>query len=463
MQISSKFRCKIIKFKIYQIPVSEWIEHLKDVLIKMIQIDSRKVKEGDIFVAIKGFNFDGHNFIKQAEENGASKIYCEKKINDVNIPQVIVENSRKAAGELASEFYGFPTKSFKLVGVTGTNGKTTTTYMVKSILESTGEKVGLIGTNQNMIGTKALHTERTTPDSVDLQELFGDMRDAKCEYVVMEVSSHALALDRVAGSYFEVGAFTNLTQDHLDFHKDFEDYFAAKCKLFEMADKKVINVDNEWGRRIVAMNLPNTMQVRASDINFQLPSNIVGQFNYENAAVARGICIQLGLTNEQIIKGFANFKGVNGRMELVYDADFKVIIDYAHTPDGLSNILKTAREFCEGRLVVVFGCGGDRDKAKRPIMGRIASELADICIVTSDNPRTEKPEEIINEILMGMDECDNTIITNRREAIEYALKNAKKDDVIILAGKGHEDYQIIGTEKHHFDEHEIVGEILKLS
>jgi len=425
----------------------------------MIQIDSRKVKKGDVFVAVKGFNFDGHEFAKQAEKNGAIKIFCEHKIDGVSVPQIVVENSRGAAGELASEFYGHPTKSFKLVGVTGTNGKTTTTYMVKSILERTGAKVGLIGTNQNMIGGEVLHTERTTPDSVDLQELFAQMRDAECEYVVMEVSSHALALDRVSGSHFEVGAFTNLTRDHLDFHKDFEDYFAAKCKLFDMADKKVINIGNAWGRRIVAKNLPNTMSVSGDDIDFALPSNVVGKFNRENAAVARGICLQLGLKEEEIIEGFANFKGVNGRMELVYDGDFKVLIDYAHTPDGLENILKTAREFCHGRLVVLFGCGGDRDKTKRPIMGKIASELADVCVVTSDNPRTEKPEEIINEIVMGMGECDNTIITNRREAIEYAIRNAKKDDVVILAGKGHEDYQVIGTEKYHFDEHEIIMQL----
>jgi len=425
----------------------------------MIQVDSRKVKQGDIFVAIKGFSSDGHNFAKQAEQNGAVKIYCEHLIEGINIPQEVVSDTRKLAGELASDFFGRPSEKMKVIGITGTNGKTTTTYMVKNILETAGFKVGLIGTNQNMIGDKVIHTEHTTPESVDLQALFAEMYENGCEYVVMEVSSHALALERVSGTHFAVGAFTNLTQDHLDFHKDFDDYFNAKSRLFEICDKSVINVEHFWGKKLFEM-FPKTLTVDSETINFELPSNVVGKFNRENAGLAYGICKALNIPEEKIIEGLQNFKGVCGRMEVVYNKDFKIIIDYAHTPDGIENILRTAREFAKGKLKILFGCGGDRDNTKRPIMGKIASELADFCVVTSDNPRTENPSDIIDEILAGMENCDKIVIENRLDAIKYIIETAKKNDVIILAGKGHEDYQIIGKEKIHFDEHEIVRDII---
>lgn len=425
----------------------------------MICLDSRNVKKGDTFVAIKGFAVDGHDYALKAQENGAIEIVAEHEIAGITVPIRIVQNSRKEAARLAAEYYNNPTKSLKLIGITGTNGKTTTTYMVKHILESIGKKVGLIGTNQNMIGQEVLHTERTTPESIELQELFAKMRDEGCEYVVMEVSSHALSLDRVASSQFEVAAFTNLTQDHLDFHKDMQDYFEAKCLLFPMAKKAVINEDDEWGKKIVGDNLSfvNKEMVRDS-----LAENhkIVGEFNLSNAAVAYGICKALGMDESAVKKGLEAFQGVKGRMEVVYNKDFQVIIDYAHTPDGLENILKSANEFKKGRLVALFGCGGDRDPIKRPIMGGIAEKFADFCIVTSDNPRTENPGKIIEYILQGMnDESKRIVIENRLEAIKWGFNNAKKGDVLILAGKGHEDYQIIGKEKFHFDEHEIIEEL----
>lgn len=430
----------------------------------LIRVDSRKVQAGDIFVAICGGNFDGHDFALDAERRGAIKVYCEREIEGLKIPQEIVESSRYKAGELASEFFGHPSERFKLVGVTGTNGKTTVTYMVKAILEASGAKVGLIGTNQNMIGSEVLETVHTTPESVDLQELFFQMAEAGCEYVVMEVSSHGLALDRVVGSKFLVGGFTNLSQDHLDFHGTMEEYFKAKAKLFEMAEHSVVNTDGSWGERLAGMVGEGCMRVSAKDIDFELPPTIVGDFNVQNIAVARGMCKALGLSDEQIMQGIMGFNGVSGRMEVVpvKGRDFTVIIDYAHTPDGLESVLKTVQGFAKGRVVVLFGCGGDRDNIKRPIMGEIAGKYADFCIVTSDNPRTEEPEKIIEQILAGMDSgAEKVVIPSRAEAIKWAMQNARTDDVVVLAGKGHENYQILGTEKIHFDEREHIAEALK--
>ena len=459
----------------------KWLEKYSNTEITGIAYDSRNVSEGNIFVCIKGFESDGHKYVKMAEQNGAAVIVAEDEI-DVNIPVWYVENSRAALADLACTFYGNPSEHFKLVGVTGTNGKTTITYLLKSILEEAGMSIGIIGTNQNVIGDKVLVTQSTTPttpNSLELQQLFTEMVEGKADCVIMEVSSHALELERVRGCSFDVGVFTNLTQDHLDFHKTMENYLNAKAKLFDISNKGVVNYDDDGGKKIVAQKSCDILKVgfdESSDLwvdNVSITSRgdkfdvhykgevypmtvaIPGKFSVYNSICAIGAALQLGIDIDTIKKGLARATGVVGRVEVVpTDTDYTVIIDYAHTPDGLENIIKAVSEFAEGDVITLFGCGGDRDNTKRPIMGKIAGELSDFSIITSDNPRTENPEAIVAQIEEGMKQTDGkyTVIVDRREAIAYALDNAKKGDVVILAGKGQETYQIIGKEKFDFDE-----------
>lgn len=453
-----------------------------DVEISGISYNSLNTKKGDAFVAIRGFKTDGHKYIDSAIENGAVCVICEKKPENTSVPCIVVDNSRIALAEMSDNYYGNPTKKLKLIGVTGTNGKTTVTYLVKAVLEANGEKVGLIGTNKNMIGNEDYHTERTTPESLELMELLAEMVAKGCTYAIMEVSSHSLDLHRVHSCDYYVGAFTNLTQDHLDFHGDMENYFIAKKKLFDMCRYGVVNADDDYGARIIgncSCNILsygiNSGDIKATDIEygvsgvgFKCDNNdykvgIPGEFSVYNALTAIGICKSCGISDDIISDALSKVGTVKGRAEVVdCDEDFTLIIDYAHTPDGLENILKSVRGFAKGRVVVLFGCGGDRDKTKRPKMGKIAGQMADFCIVTSDNPRTEEPSEIIRDILEGMNDAvaEYVVIENRRNAIEYAIKYAKKDDVIVLAGKGHEDYQILKDRTIHFDEREIVRDIL---
>ena len=457
-------------------------DDIKSIDITSIAYDSRKVTENGLFVCIKGYETDGHKYAQTAADNGAALIVAEDKI-EVDVPVVYVENSRRALAELACTFYSNPSEKFSLVGITGTNGKTTITYLIKSILEAAGKEVGVIGTNQNIIGDKLLLTKSTTPttpNSLELQQLFTEMNHYGAEYVVMEVSSHALELDRVHGCKFDVGVFTNLTQDHLDFHKTMENYLNAKAKLFSMSGKGVVNYDDDGGKAIVGKaecadilktGLCGNCDLKAENIKitsrgsqfdmiyngerYDVSVAIPGEFSVYNALCAAGAALQLGISIEDIIKGLKNATGVVGRVEVVpTDTDYTVIIDYAHTPDGLMNIINCVKGFAEGRVITLFGCGGDRDNTKRPVMGEIAGNLSDLCIITSDNPRTEDPDSIINEIEQGIKRTDGEYIkiTNRREAIGYALDIAKKGDVIILAGKGQETYQIIGKEKFDFDE-----------
>lgn len=451
-----------------------------DVEVSGISYNSRVTKPGDVFVAITGFQTDGHKYIPSAVENGAVCVVCERPQENIGVPCVIVENSRKALAEMSCNFYDNPTKKFDLIGVTGTNGKTTVTYLVKTILEANGEKVGLMGTNKNMIGDKEYHTERTTPESLELQQFFADMAKEDCTYGIMEVSSHSLELYRVYGCNYKVGAFTNLTQDHLDFHGDMENYFLAKSKLFDMCDAGIVNADDMYGVRLcgkdncVSYGIKNG-KLMAENIEYgdkgvefncgdmKISLGIPGVFSVYNALTAIGICKACGIADEVIEKALNGAKGVKGRAEIVdCGKDFTLLIDYAHTPDGLENILESVRKFAKGRVVVVFGCGGDRDKTKRPKMGRIAGRIADFCIVTSDNPRSEEPDAIIRDILEGMNDAiaEYVVVENRRDAIEYAIKHARKDDVIVLAGKGHEDYQILKNETIHFDEREVIKDIL---
>ncbi len=460
---------------------SEWLSENDDIEITGVAYDSRNVLPGNIFVCVKGFETDGHKFAESAEKNGAAIIVAQDKI-DVSVPVRYVDNSRRAIAEIACRYYGDPSKKFHLIGVTGTNGKTTITYLIKSIIEAAGKRIGVIGTNQNIIGDKVLLTQTTTPttpNALELQQLFDDMAECGAEYVVMEVSSHALELDRVYGCRFDVGVFTNLTRDHLDFHKTMENYERAKAKLFDISDKGVVNADDAAGRRIasekdcdiLSVGLSPECDLRAENIRISAsgtdfdavyggktyPVHIVipGKFSVYNAICAMGAALQLGIDMDTIVKGLADAPGVTGRVEVVpTDTDYTVIIDYAHTPDGLENIISTVKEFAEGDVIVLFGCGGDRDDSKRAVMGEIAGRLSDFSIITSDNPRTEDPIAIINQIEEGMRRTKGryTVIADRREAIGYALDNAKAGDVIILAGKGQETYQIIGREKRDFDE-----------
>ena len=458
-----------------------WNSDIEDFEITGIAYDSRNVLPGNVFVCIKGFETDGHKYAASAVENGAALIIAEDKIN-VNVPVIYVKDSRKTIAQMAAQFYGNPSEKFRLVGVTGTNGKTTITYLLKSILDEAGKRVGVIGTNQNIIGDKVLITQSTTPttpNALELQQLFAEMAQSEAEYVVMEVSSHALELDRVYGCRCDVGIFTNLTQDHLDFHKTMENYYKAKAKLFTMCKKGVVNSDDEYGMRIaneasceiIKAGLEDGCDLKAENIKItargtdfdmiykgeKYPVNlrIPGKFSVYNAICAAGAAIELGIDIATIQKGLAAAAGVLGRVEVVpTDTDYTVIIDYAHTPDGLENIINCVQGFAQGRVITVFGCGGDRDSTKRPIMGEIAGRLSDFSIITSDNPRTEDPQKIVDQIEDGMKKTDGKYIciTDRREAIGYALDNAKAGDVIILAGKGQETYQIIGKEKFDFDE-----------
>lgn len=475
-------------------------ELLKDVNIKKIDgggsmkisgiaCDSRKVKPGNVFVCITGYETDGHKYAKSAVENGAVAVVAEHDLPTVDVPCVIVDNTRKAMSEMAATFYDYPYKKFKLIGITGTNGKTTTAYLIKSILEHLGKKVGLIGTNQNMIGDMIMETSRTTPDSLELMQLFDMIASHNVDYVVMEVSSHALALDRVTACTFDVGAFTNITQDHLDFHKTMEEYLAAKSILFNICNTGVVNkddarseylIENARCRNMITYGINQDCDLKASniilnedgvkfDINYggmeehvDLP--IPGEFSVYNALTAIGCCMAENIPLDLAVDGLHSAKGVKGRIEIVRTpgTNYTVIIDYAHTPDGLLNVINAIRGFAKGRIVTLFGCGGDRDASKRPIMGKIAGELSDFCIVTSDNPRTEDPEKIIKQVVEGVKQtdCDYEVITNRFSAIEYALDHAKKNDIILLAGKGHETYQVLGKDTIKFDEREIVQKLL---
>ncbi|OPF51791.1 UDP-N-acetylmuramoyl-L-alanyl-D-glutamate--2,6-diaminopimelate ligase [Clostridium baratii] len=463
-----------------------------DVSINNINYDSRKVKDGDMFVCIKGFKSDGHNFIDAAINNGAKVIVCEDEadIKD-GVTLIKFKDTRKALAKIGAKYYDNPCDKLNIIGVTGTNGKTTTAFMIKNILESCNEKVGLIGTIANYIGDEKLETERTTPESLELQELFRNMVDKGVKYCVMEVSSHSLALDRVYGVDFEVGIFTNLTRDHLDFHKTFENYYKAKYKLFPRSKTSIVNIDDKYGVRItedlqrenienfITYGIKNKADIMAKneklenmDILFDLVTEdktervllpIPGEYNIYNALGAISACKVLGISLDDIKEGLKHVV-VPGRCERAargHKLPYEIIIDYAHTPDGLENILKTAREFTRGRLISVFGCGGDRDKVKRPQMGKIGTDLSDIAVITSDNPRSEEPDSIIDDIIAGIEKDNYIRITNRHEGIEKAMEIAEEGDVIVIAGKGHETYQILNTGTIHFDEREVIEEILK--
>lgn len=458
-----------------------------DVEVLDVTQDSRVVKEGSLFVCVKGAAFDGHSVAGEMLAKGAVAVVVEHDLGLSN--QIIVENSRAVFSPICANFFNNPADKIKLIGLTGTNGKTTTTFLIKQILENVGKKVGLIGTVQNMIGDKIYPAKFTTPDPYELQKLFAMMVEDGCEYCVMEVSSQALAQGRVNGLRFALAAFTNLTQDHLDYHKTWENYFDSKRILFENADIAVTNADDKNGLKIIdgldfdkvvtyAVNTNDASYVaknvafKSSGVEYELVGDAIGRcncpipgrFSVYNSLCAASCALSLGISFKDVLDAISKSKGVKGRIEVVPNGgrDFTIIIDYAHSPDGLENIITSLKEIAKGRVVTLFGCGGDRDKTKRPKMGKIVAELSDFCIVTSDNPRSENPSDIIKDILVGMQgiKTPYVVVENRKEAIAYAIKNAQKDDIILLAGKGHETYQILPTGTIHFDEREAVAEIL---
>jgi UDP-N-acetylmuramoyl-L-alanyl-D-glutamate--2,6-diaminopimelate ligase len=460
-----------------------------DMEVKDVKSDSRTVEKGDVFAALVGEEADGHNYIGAAVEKGACAVVCQLR-PETDVPFVRVRDSRLAMAYMSRSYFGDPAARMTMIGVTGTNGKTTSTLLMKHVLETVcGAKVGLIGTNSNWIGDQEFPTERTTPDAYELQQLFRQMADAGCTHVVMEVSSHALSLSRVAGVQFAVGLFTNLTQDHLDFHGTMESYAEAKAALFSQCDRGIVNLDDKWAPYMLerakcpmmtysveSMDgdlIANDLRTSASQVRFvalhgtdglaRVTLHIPGKFSVYNALGVLAMGLSLGLELGQCAEALKTAHGVKGRVEVVpTDGDYTILIDYAHTPDALENVLRSMQEVTEGRVVVMFGCGGDRDRTKRPIMGAIAAKYADYVVITSDNPRTEDPKAIINDIIQGLagTRTPHTVIPDRREAIAYAIDNHQPGDVIILAGKGHETYQIIGRTKHHMDEREIVAEHL---
>lgn len=449
--------------------------------------DSRKVTDGCVFVCITGTKIDSHEYAAAALQNGAAAVVCER---DLGLPnQIVVKDGRAAWAQMCANWFGRPSEKLQMVGITGTNGKTSTSYFLKHILESAGHRVGLIGTIQNMIGEHTVQTGQTTPDSYELQELLAKMVEAGCTYAVMEVSSHALDQDRVTGCRFAAAVFTNLTQDHLDYHGTMDVYAAAKKRLFAMSDAAILNSDDAWfsfmsdgimcpmvtysAQSREATYTAHNVRQRPDGIDFELVTTGLisrvrlqtpGRFSVYNALAAASCAVTLGIPFEHVMTALRDAGTVKGRAEVVPTGrDFTVVIDYAHTPDGLQNICETLNACKAGRLVTVFGCGGDRDRTKRPKMAAVAAALSDYVVVTSDNPRTEDPRTIIDDILVGLQGAavPHTVIEDRTEAIRWAIQNARPGDTILLAGKGHETYQILSTGTVHMDEREIVADALK--
>lgn len=476
------------------------VEDLKDsniigdtnIDINKIVYDSKKISKNDLFIAIKGYSDDGNNYIDEAIKKGAKAIILEKgnnissNLQDIGVTVIEVEDARIAMAKVAATYYGYPAQKLKLIGITGTKGKTTTAYMIRDIMNASGKKTGMIGTIYNTYGNVQIEASRTSPESLDLQKLLKDMVDAKMEYVVMEVSSHALELNRVYGLHFVIGIFTNLSQEHLDFHKTMDNYLIAKAKLFELTDFALINGDDIYAPKLLKMvkckiatfGLDNAVNITASDIKINAGNvefkmyinkmletiviNIPGRFTVYNALAAIGVCSLLGCQMDAILLALANVK-VPGRAEVIdVKKTFTVMVDYAHNPSSLEAILSSIKKYAKGRIICVFGCGGNRDKEKRPLMGEISGRLADFTVITTDNPRNENPKEIMSQIEKGIKNTRGLykIIENRKQAIAFAMKIAWKNDIVLIAGKGHETYQELKNKKRiSFDERKVVKEI----
>lgn len=457
--------------------------------INKIEYNSQKIEQNDIFVAIKGYKEDGNDYIKEAVEKGAVCIVTEDNLDASKLPNITivrVQNSRIALSLIASKYYDFPARKLKLIGITGTKGKTTTAYMIRDILNASGKKTGMIGTIYNTYGNVCIEASRTSPESLDLQKLLKDMVDAQMEYVVMEVSSHSLVLDRVYGLHFAIGIFTNLSQEHLDFHGTMDNYLLAKSKLFEMCDFALVNGDDIHTPRLKKMikckiatfGLDNAVNITASDVRINnnnvefkmyvnkmletIVINIPGRFTVYNALAAIGTCSLLGAQMDAILLALSNIK-VPGRSEIIdVPKTFTVMVDYAHNPSSLEAILSSIKKYVKGRIICVFGCGGNRDKEKRPMMGEISGRLADFTVITTDNPRNEDPSIIMKEIEDGVKKTKGLykIIENRKDAIAFAMRIAWKNDLVLIAGKGHETYQELKNGKRiDFDERKVVKDI----
>lgn len=483
--------------------LSELARHLTDARVAVagdaeitrITYDSREVQPGWLFLAMQGGSFDGHRFIGNAIEAGAAAVIAERDVDGVSVPCVIVPDGRTAMGQIAAPFFGYPSRKMKLIGVTGTSGKTTVTHLIQSIFNTSGQPAGLIGTLGARIGDELIETKHTTPESIDLQRTLAYMADQGVKAVAIEASSHGLYQGRTLGCEFDCGVFTNIARDHLDFHGTLDAYLDAKLILFReypamsakrfvaainAADSSADGVKEATKGEIITFAVENPADLTASnievtdrsvrfDMTYQAKSvpiglEIGGFFNVYNALAAAAAAIGLGLDMDTIVRGLAAAHRVPGRFESVdCGQDFGVIVDYAHTPDELENVLRTAKSLTTNRLIAVFGCGGDRDRGKRPIMGRIGSDLADIIVVTSDNPRTEDPESIIAMVLEGIPESERsraTVQPDRRLGIREAISRAKAGDVVVIAGKGHEDYQIFADRTIHFDDREVAREVL---
>ena len=483
----------LLKDLLTALPFYTTVNMKDDLYINNVQMDHRNVEQGDVFVCIKGFTVDGHQFAEAAVQNGATVIVSEKEMEFADATTVIVPDTSRALAMLATKFFNYPTTKFSLVGVTGTNGKTTTTYLIERICHEHRKKTGLIGTIQMRIGDEQFPIHNTTPDALHLQRSFHKMVEKNVDVAVMEVSSHALDLGRVYGCDFDVAVFTNLSQDHLDYHKDMNDYLRAKTLLFSSlgntyaGNKKfaVLNADDEnselirksTAQHILTYAIDERADVMAENIQFQLDettftlhtpvgktvihSNLIGKFNVYNMLAATSAAIALNIPLETIKIALEKIEGVAGRFERVnVGQNFAVIVDYAHTPDSLENVLQTIDEFKKGKVYCVVGSGGDRDRTKRPLMAEVATKYSDVAIFTSDNPRTEDPRQILNDMIDGLKNTNYEVIENRKEAIQFAIDQANAGDIVLIAGKGHETYQEINGVKYDFDDRIVAKEAI---
>jgi len=457
------------------------IYNFKDIRIESLEFDSRRVKPGALFIALRGNKFDGHRFIKQVEELGAVALATQERV-DSPLPQIVFDDTRRSMGRIAKNFYG-DFSNLKIIGVTGTNGKTTTTFLIHSILNKAGFTPGLIGTIY-YIGKNKIKADRTTPESLEIFKLIDGFQKDGAKGVVMEVSSHALALNRVEELKFHIAIFTNLSQDHLDFHKTIDDYKNTKLHLFALLEPNgyaIYNQDDPVAEDIRKLKIENSLdygfgknatikgEIRVDSLSglkmdifyrekkYEINSKLIGTFNGYNILASFAAGVALGLDFDTIKNGIESLEGVRGRMECVHN---NIFVDFAHTPGAIGNLLKSLRKYTSKRLIIIFGCGGDRDQKKRPEMGRIASENADLVILTSDNPRTENPEDIIKDIVAGIKNNNFTIIPDRKEAIAYGIKIKNSEDILVIAGKGHEEYQIIKDKIIPFDDVKVVKDIL---
>lgn len=458
--------------------------------ISAISTDTRDVQSGTLFVCIKGLSFDSHDKVEEIVAQGAIAVIVERKPENEDLPYILVKSTQKALAQVTNVFYDNPSEKLKLIGVTGTNGKTTTTHLIHAIVETCGKKAGMIGTMYNQIHEQKIPTSNTTPDSLTLQKLFAEMNEEGVAVCGMEVSSHGLQLGRTWGIDFDVAVFTNLTQDHLDFHPTVEDYFLAKSLLFTKLGNSyhsaapkmaVINCDDLHGEKLIPLVTANVLtygckgkgDIQATDIQitpkgtkftlkvfeaeYSLTTALIGDFNVYNILAAATACYALGFDMHQIIAAIEEVKGVKGRFEVIPSKKgVTAIVDYAHTPDALENVLHTVQKFVKGKIICVVGCGGDRDRKKRPIMADISIANADISVFTSDNPRTEDPQQILNDMTSHLVPDSYILEIDRAKAIHQALDIAEEHDVVVVAGKGHENYQIIGKEKTHFDDGEVL-------